>query len=702
MAFACRLYKSTGFNTVNVPDKPSLLDSFSYDDTDVIDVISTYNNNVVRVKLAQAPDWQYYDYLRLGSGSNIANRAYYAITGFRFTSPDVIEFSVVQDTWLTLGGLDGFTNGEINILSGTTNRHHIPKAEDKYSDYNEEDEMLIPSDPVRVLKKQHIGGNLASEEMPSGELNNVTLIKTSVDLNELGTQLPSVINFPTQSMSGDVTGQIPSPADFCYPKLVGSYSKVGLFSGKIKGFNIDSGGFAKPIFHGTMGQDVANADTEFTLPNEVIFVAGNATERFRNLSGTVGNVNQGLARARGMGYDTAITASYSLPQNAISGYVDNVGNGGIGLMVGMTFINARKAYNDVWTNGAPTWTGSGILEEQFEFEYCARNGQGSSINNLRAIKGEYFKYELISPASGQRTEFLGEDIVKASADLHAAGTVYKPDETATARSAPILMTICDPRPDGCPYFTYYDERNFINMYNNSIKGLKWTEAPIRYDVKSGLAVDNLRSVKNTQQRDIRAKIDAAIIEGQTVKSDATSLFGAAGNLVTGNWQGAANNLVNPIQHLYGMGESNLVDRAVYGDSPTAQAQLSRYIDRQREQAEFRINAAVQVPEISFPMNDSIKEAVGNGAILVRYALTDNDIAKFDKILNMYGYKHTAAIDESMFDNRSKYNYIEAAGVTFGGTAAKFLRDDLANMFSSGVRIWHVAPDPALYVGTSNS
>ena len=698
MAFACRLYKSTGFNTINVPDKPSLLDSFSYADTDVIDVVSTYNNNVIRVKLAQAPDWQYYDYLRLGSGSNIANRAYYAITGFRFTSPDVIEFQVVQDTWLTLGGLDGFTNGEINILSGTTNRHHIPKADDKYSDYNEPDEMLIPSDPIKVLKKQHIGGNLASEEMTSGELNNVTLIKTSVDLNELGTQLPEIINFPTQSISGDVTGNIPSPADFCYPKLVGKYSKIGLFSGKIKGFNIDSNGFAKPIFHGTMGQNVANADTEFTLPNEVIFVAGNATERFQTLSGTVAHVNQGLSRARGMGYDTAITASYSLPQNAISGYVDNVGNGGIGMMVGMTFINARKAYNDVWTNGAPTWTGSGILEEQFEFEYCARNGQGASINNLRAIKGEYFKYELISPASGQRTEFLGENIVKASADLHAAGTVYKPDETATARSAPILMTICDPRPTGCPYFTYYDERNFINMYNNSIKGLKWTEAPIRYDVSSGAAVESRRIAKNTQFTDASAHFN-------NLMSEADYNIGGINRVAE---TGGAS--VDSARRLYGWGFADdsttdnfkIVQRAAYGGEEYYRDKIRRQIDRASEEEEFYVNANVQVPEISFPMNDSIKEAVGNGAILVRYSLTNNDIAKFDKILNMYGYKHTAAIDESMLSNRSKYNYIEAAGVTFGGTAAKFLRDDLANMFKVGIRIWHVAPDPTLYVGTSNS
>lgn len=693
MAFSCRLYKSTGFNTINVPDKPSLLDSFSYVDTDVIDVLSTYNNSVIRVKLSQAPDWQYYDYLRIGSGSNIANRAYYAITGFRFTSPDVIEFRVVQDTWLTLGGLDGFTSGEINILSGTTTRHHIPKAEDKYSDYNEDDEMLIPSDPVEVLKVAEVGGYFLSA---GSSTDNTTIVKTSIDLKELGTQLPDVVSFPTQSMSGDVTGQIPSPADFCYPKLTGTFSKVGLFSGDEAGFIIQSG-YARPKYHGTMGQQSANVDVEFTLPNESLFVTGNASGRFSPFSGSLTNVNKGVARARGMGYDTAITASYSLPQGAVSGTVNGKGNGAVDTLVGMMRVDAIKSYNDVNSS----WSAGGI-DEEFEFEYCARNGQGAEINNLRAVKGEYFKYELIALASGQKTEFLGEDIVKASSDLSASGTIYKPDLTGVANAGPIIMTICDPRPDGCPYFTFYNDRNFINMYNNSIKGLKWTEAPIRYEVNSGAAVEALRSVKNTQQRDIRAKIDAAIIEGQTVKSDATSIFGAVGNLATGNWQGAANNLVNPIQHLYGMGESNLVDRAVYGDSPTAQAQLSRYIDRQREQAEFRINAAVQVPEISFPMNDSIKEAVGNGALLVRYTLTDRDIAKFDKILNMYGYKHTAAIDTSMLDNRSEYNYIEAAGVTFGGTAAKFLRDDLANMFSSGVRIWHVAPDPTLYVGTSNA
>ena len=324
------------------------------------------------------------------------------------------------------------------------------------------------------------------------------------------------------------------------------------------------------------------------------------------------------------------------------------------------------------------------------------------INNLRATKGEWFKYVMFSLASGEKLEFLGEEIVKSTRSQSQAGTIYKPETENKANSAPILININDIRPDGCPYFTCFDERSQVNLYQNSIKGLKWTEAPIRYEVNSGAAIEAKRAVKQTQQRDISSKIESKIIEGQTLKNDATGVFGAIGDLATGNWQGAANSLVNPIQHTYGMGESNLIDRAVFGDDPTAQARVRRYVERQGEVAEFRINTEVQVPSIDFPMNDSIKEAVGNGAILLRYSASVADVQKFDKILNMYGYRDTRPLEDDMFSNRSKYNYIEAAGVTFGGKAAKFLRDDLANMFMAGIRIWHVAPDPELYVGTSNA
>ena len=700
MAFACRLYKSTGFNTINVPDKPSLLDSFSYVDTDVIDVVSTYNNRVIRVKLAQAPDWQYYDYMRLGSGSNIANRAYYAITGFRFTSPDVIEFQVVQDAWLTLGGLDGFTNGEINILSGTTRRHHIPKADDTYSDYNEDDEMLIPSDPIKVLKTTDIGGYIDASS-GSHAPKSATLIRTSVDLIELANQLPEIINFPVQSLSGDVTGDIPSPADFCYPKLVGEFTRVGLFSGKDRGFIMTANG-ARAKYYGAIGTESEDTDVEFKLPNEAIFVAyGGSIPSFQSFASSMGKVNTGLSRARGMGYDTAVTASYSLPANAVSGRVHAQGSGQVDMLIGKIFVNAIRCEHEIdgkWYNGQ--------MPEEFEFEYWARNpiddgtGQPVDLNNLRAIKGEYFKYEIIALSSGQKTEFLGENIVKASTDIHRTDT-YHPDYTGAAGAGPILLTICDPRPDGCPYFAYYDERNFVNIYNNSIKGLKWTEAPIRYEVSSGQAIESRRLANNTKIKDVSARFENALVKAQQVRNDANSVMGAVGDFITGDWAGAANKIQSPILRAT-VGSSDIGDRAIYGYDEVAQNQMRRFIERKAEQEEFFVNASVQVPEINFPMNDSIKEAVGNGALLVRYSLTGRDIAKFDKILNMYGYKHTAAIDESMLDNRSKYNYIEAAGVTFGGNAAKFLREDLANMFTAGIRIWHVAPDPTLYVGTSNS
>lgn len=701
MAFACRLYKSTGFNTINVPDKPSLLDSFSYADTDVIDVISTYNNHTIRVKLAQAPDWQYYDYMRLGSGSNIANRAYYAITGFRFTSPDVIEFSVVQDAWLTLGGLDGFTNGEINILSGTTRRHHIPKDEDTYSDYNEDDEMLIPSDPIKVLKTTDIGGYIDDHSQGRHTPTSATLVRTSVDLIELANQLPDVINFPVQSLSGDVTGNIPSPADFCYPKLVSDYTRVGLFSGRDKGFTMTANG-ARAKYYGAIGTESENTDVEFRLPNEAEFVAyGVSIDSFSGFASDVGKVNTGLSRARGMGYDTAVTASYSLPANAVSGRVYSQGSGQVDMLVGKIFVNAIRCVHEIggqWYDGR--------MPEEFEFEYWARNaiddGSGNPVdlNNLRAIKGEYFKYEIVALSSGQKAEFLGENIVKASADIVGPDT-YHPEYTGVAGAGPILLTICDPRPDGCPYFAYYDERNFVNIYNNSIKGLKWTEAPIRYEVSSGQAVESRRLANNTRVKDASARFENALVKAQQVRNDANSVIGAIGDFVSGDWASAANRIQSPVLRAT-VGSSDIGDRAIYGYDEVAQNQMRRFIERKAEQEEFFVNASVQVPEINFPMNDSIKEAVGNGALLVRYSLTGKDIAKFDKILNMYGYKHTAAIDESMLDNRSEYNYIEAAGVTFGGTAAKFLREDLANMFTSGIRIWHVAPDPALYVGTSNS
>ena len=321
MAFSCRLYKSTGFNTINVPDRPSLLDSFSYVDTDVIDVLSTYNNSVIRVKLSQAPDWQYYDYLRIGSGSNIANRAYYAITGFRFTSPDVVEFRVVQDTWLTLGGLDAFSGNdpEVKIISGTTQRHHIAKEDDTYAEYNEPDDMLVPSDPLMVLVTQRIFTMDERYVTPNKiATNNVTIVRTCLDLDELGTQDPELVTFPTTSLSGDVTGDIPSPADFCHPKVSGGITTIGLVHGASRLFDVNGSGTLSP-------DPLYGGERSFELPGErltVIYIPSGQDDQAGPF-GTMSTLQRekmkkALGRARGMGYDTAITASYSLPQGAVS------------------------------------------------------------------------------------------------------------------------------------------------------------------------------------------------------------------------------------------------------------------------------------------------------------------------------------------------------------------------------------------------
>lgn len=688
MAFACRLYKSTGFNTINVPDKPSLLDSFSYVDTDVIDVISTYNNSVIRVKVSQAPEWQYYDYLRLGSGSNIANRAYYAITGFRFTSPDVIEFQVVQDAWLTLGGLDAFTNGEINILSGTTKRHHIPKSEDLYQDYSETDDMLIPSDPVMVMVSELVSdfeNKYVTDN--SNEINSVTLVRTGVDLSNLGAQLPETVTFATQSISGDVTGQIPSPADFCYPKGTPTFTTIGLVSGRDKGFIIDSSGNARQNTWGPGGTFSNSVDKNFKLPGESLYVIYVPTGQDYQ-AGPFGapnttNVQKGIQRARGMGFDTAITASYSLPQGAARS-VDLNGTL-VEYLGGEVLVRARKMLD-----GTVSHFG---LNELFEFESWKR--LLPDLNNIRAIKGEYFKYELISLASGEKTEFLGENICK---DSTASNPVYNPNLGNSAKGAPIILTITDPRPDGRPYFAYYDDRNFINLYNNSIKGMKWTEAPIRYEVNSGAAVESRRIARNTQFTDASAHFNNLMAEAD---------YNIGGINRVAETGGAS---VDSARRLYGWGFADdsttdnfkIVQRAAYGGEEYYRDKIRRQIDRAAEEEEFFVNSVVQVPQINFPVNESIKEAVGNGAMLVRYTATPKDILKFDKILNMYGYKDTRSLDESMFNNRSQYNFIETAGVSFGGSAAKFLRDDLASMFNVGIRIWHVAPDPTLYVGKSNS
>lgn len=121
------------------------------------------------------------------------------------------------------------------------------------------------------------------------------------------------------------------------------------------------------------------------------------------------------------------------------------------------------------------------------------------------------------------------------------------------------------------------------------------------------------------------------------------------------------------------------------------------LTREKELQNYGFSQSVTVPEILFPYNSEfIRDFIGNGVYVYRYRYTDNDLTRIDKLLTMYGYKDTVALDASCFYQRTNFDYVRASGVSIGGNLPKWKKSIIADQLNAGVRVWHTKPSPTYY------
>lgn len=328
------------------------------------------------------------------------------------------------------------------------------------------------------------------------------------------------------------------------------------------------------------------------------------------------------------------------------------------------------------------------------------NFEYRTVNNKRALYGKTTRYILYSPASGSSAEFDAEDICKNGNSV---------------LTAPSVVATYDCRPDGRPYYRFkYYRGNSNTFWMNSIPGQQWATAPINFTTKSGVSLDtakfktsqeiSFQGIKNSAELgNMRAQQMNTNLEmyggtdgthGLGFLSDAAGIAGqfGSGNIM-GGIAGAYNSQLGRYNTEMGYAQQNTADRQALEMKKMAYGQ---------ELQNFALSTQVTVPAISFPRSNTLRDIIGNGVTACRVQISASDAQKFDKILNMYGYRVTDKLDPSFFTNRSQYNYVKAVGVSVGGTAPKWLRQGVGAELAVGKRFWHVNPDPSLYEGGTNS
>lgn len=412
---------------------------------------------------------------------------------------------------------------------------------------------------------------------------------------------------------------------------------------------------------------------ETALPN-VIFYMVDPGPIPSQVAGDVTWIPNALAYVRSLGIESCILAQYNVPYFMIDGSTE-VLDGGV-----HHYVSAIKGSNRQVTVNLP-----------FERTY------GSTIRNKRLFYGENVKYTIVSIASGNSASFLPEEIY------------------ASGASAPTIEMRVDPRPKGCPYFRFNAYRGVTtdqnngdpnSFFTNAVKGLEWQNAPLVYEGASGSLINQYKfnARMTAGYEDVNYAYMSSELQNQQGNLSATA--GTIGSLLSAVGYG-----VSPSGGLGAMlgSVADAATNELNRNFMNAQYNLSRShqenswdIARNSELGSLLIQNNCVAPSMNFPISEAIRDYVGNTCLVYRTCYTDTDAARIDKILTMYGYKHTVQIENSFLTNRSKFNYIQARGVSINNlNIPKWLRDGVAAQFAAGIRIWHVLPDPAIYTNGTN-
>lgn len=188
-----RVYRNTGFNSINIIDNPAKLNDsaqFDFFDLPALDILQNFGLGSVRVRAS----WQQLknaDYCRIGNIED--GYFYYSIPagGVRMHSKDVAEISLIPDYVTSAGGLEN-----VEILDGIVTRCHV--SDDTYGAWNIDDEFLTPSEPLLLDTDEVSFGKDSTAYVESSlDLGAMSMIGSSdayIDSEGESVQVPAVIS----------------------------------------------------------------------------------------------------------------------------------------------------------------------------------------------------------------------------------------------------------------------------------------------------------------------------------------------------------------------------------------------------------------------------------------------------------------------------------------------------------------------------
>ena len=626
------MYMNTGFNSINVPDSEATLErsATSYKDFPAIDCLQRYFLSNIIIR-AFEDDVINGDYIKLWDDDNPTRFAFYSISGFTMTSGDTVDLSITMDPLLTCGGIDN-----IDFLDGMVSRRNLADGEETPT---EDDPYLVPQKLTLVPVGEYFGA-YASQSHQYGE--QLLMVRSLYDITGNN----------TLKIAQDVTD-------------------VTITNDKFTGSLVST-----PVLRNESTFD----ETEIYFDDADLKVSDGTIYQVFNTGGYSqldrGQMMSNIKKLIEFGRTDVILNMYYIPSCFAEYISPNTSGALIQMMIRRyeTVNNGDAYFNSIVAKRIP------------------ENAYTYKAHNDRVYIGKHFAYVFTVRDSGDSVTINPEDIMYDSAS-----------------SLPTIAISVDPRANG--KVTYYPltrnvyggENELIQPYDQRalppkhVSSRGWANAECFVNGASGIRLKadqfelNDKLATESVELDLAAKFNEGDYGWGALKY--VNIKNRINKYIQGDYLGD----VADVESMAGLaGRHGEAERLEYGDlysrgNEYAKSMYTRSTDRMKEQQQLIQASIPQVTTISKGSDDTL---VTTTALSVyRSMISEDDLKRFDKIIDRFGVKKTGPIEKDMLTSRLSFNYIDAAGVSIKcDTVPKSVRNELSSLFNGGVRIWHVRPE----------
>lgn len=164
--YSVTAYKNTGFNAINIPASPSVLNAMTSSTFPALDILQDDGLSSVSVR-GEWDDVKDIDYIRIGD-------IFYCVPSSPYmTSSDVAVIPLLPDYLTTAGGASSLT-----YTDGMTDRFSVEN--DSWGEYPESDPYMAPAEPLQMDYGNYVGDDNGG--------SCYLFIESTINLYKLGSQ----------------------------------------------------------------------------------------------------------------------------------------------------------------------------------------------------------------------------------------------------------------------------------------------------------------------------------------------------------------------------------------------------------------------------------------------------------------------------------------------------------------------------------